>query len=252
MLHIRSGDDILPKLKEAGLPGEFIKWADPLCQGPAPSGLSGTAWRAVRTNFISDQFGIPFQQALSDYTKMDQALARFRDHEEVVLWFEHDLFCQIILIYLIDWFSKKERKETKLFLICAGAFLGRMGIEELGRLFGTRHEVAAEESTLARAAWRAFRASDPAGIQALIDLESASLPFLRTALLRHLRQFPSIENGLNRTEQLGLEAIGSGKTGLAEIFAEFQKHDPGSGWGDAMLWNDLRALTRGETPLLAV
>jgi hypothetical protein len=251
VLHIRSGDDILPKLKEAGLPGEFIKWADPLCQGPAPAGLSSEAWRAVRTNFISDQFGIPFPEAFSDYAKMDRELERFHDHEAVVLWFEHDLFCQTILIYLLDWFSRKELKQTKLFLICSGEFLGRMSGERLAALFGTEREITSTELALGRKGWRAFCASDPSGLEALARGETGPLPFLRQALLRHLQQFPSTRNGLGRTEQLGLEAIGAGKNGLNEIFCEFQKRDPDSGWTDAMLWNDLKGLTRGETPLLA-
>ncbi len=53
MLHIRPGDDILPKLKEAHLPGEFIRWADALCQGPTPSGLSQTKWRNLRARFAA-------------------------------------------------------------------------------------------------------------------------------------------------------------------------------------------------------
>jgi hypothetical protein len=252
MLHIRSGDDILGKLKQAGLPGEFVKWADPLCQGPTPAGLSPDAWRAVRTNFISDRFDLPFSEALSDYSNMDQALERFREHDAVLLWFEHDLFCQIILIYLLTWFSKKELKQTKLFLICTSEYMGRMNEERLAALFGTQHEMTAEEMNLGRKAWQAFCSSDPSGIEAIIDQKTAPLPFLQKALLRHLQQFPSVKNGLNLTEQLALEVIKSGKSSLKELFREFQKRDPDSGWTDAMLWGDLKGLIGGKTPLLSV
>ena len=34
MLHVRCGSDILDDLRAAGVPGEFLVWADPLSQGP--------------------------------------------------------------------------------------------------------------------------------------------------------------------------------------------------------------------------
>jgi hypothetical protein len=36
------------------------------------------------------------------FERRDEAITRFRDHEEVVLWFEHDLFDQLQLIQILD------------------------------------------------------------------------------------------------------------------------------------------------------
>ncbi|WP_256831125.1 hypothetical protein [Paenibacillus sp. Pae15] len=36
-------------------------------------------------------------------------LERYREHDEVVLWFEHDLFDQTLLIYLLQWLAARER-----------------------------------------------------------------------------------------------------------------------------------------------
>lgn len=79
-----------------------------------------------------------------------------------------------------------------------------MSGERPAALFGTEHEVTRAECNLARKAWRAFCAADPSGIEALIHEETAPLPFLRQALLRHLQQFPSTGNGLSSQSQVSL------------------------------------------------
>jgi hypothetical protein len=33
-LHLRCGTDIRDTLRAAAIPGEFLEWADPVCQGP--------------------------------------------------------------------------------------------------------------------------------------------------------------------------------------------------------------------------
>ena len=64
----------------------------------------------------------------------EAALSAFADHEEVVLWFEHDLFCQVQLIYLLDWFAERKLGRTKLGLVCIGEFPGIEYFHGLGQL----------------------------------------------------------------------------------------------------------------------
>lgn len=252
MLHIRPGDDILPKLKEAGLPGEFIRWADALCQGPTPSGLSRTKWRNLRARFAAESGYFPFDDALRFLSEQDQHLERFRDHDRVLLWFEHDLFCQINLIYLLDWFSRQNPEETKLFLICIGKHLGHLTGEELARLLGTEHAVTEAEFDLARRAWNAFCSPDPTEIERLIQEETAPLPFLRNALLRHLQEFPSSKNGLNLTEQSALDVIAAGENRPDQIFRKVNDREAVFWMGDLMFYAALKRLTAGPSPLLTI
>ena len=37
MLHIRCGHDIEESLRAAGIPGDFLAYTDPVCQGPTPA-----------------------------------------------------------------------------------------------------------------------------------------------------------------------------------------------------------------------
>ncbi|MBD0306188.1 MAG: hypothetical protein ICV76_06505, partial [Nitrospiraceae bacterium] len=143
MLHVRCGDDILGKLKEADLPGEMIRWADALCQGPTPCGLTPEQWRKIRAQHAADWYGMTYSEGLEFLHKQDDDLLQFRDHREVVLWFEPDLFDQIVLIYLLDWVSRQDLSHTTLLLICPDRHIGNMSVQELAQLYPTRRAVTA-------------------------------------------------------------------------------------------------------------
>ena len=53
------------------------------------------------------------------FVERDEAIARSHNHEEVVLWFEHDLYDQLQLIQILDWFSHQDLGHTRLSLIPA-------------------------------------------------------------------------------------------------------------------------------------
>lgn len=261
MVHIRPGDDILPLLSASGLPGAFIKWADPLFHGPIPSGLSPDERRAARTKFISETYDLSYEEVLQGLLKQDTDLGQFGEHDRIVLWFEHDLFCQIILIYLMNWFSEHPLGKTKLFLICIGAHpeiedfrgLSQLNPAQLARLYETAQKVTEAQRRLAQKAWRAFASHEPLQIEALTREETTALPFLRGAFHRHLQQFPSVRNGLNLTERHALEIIASGETRPERIFKEAQKREGETPWlTDGLLWSHLKSMAEGEFPLLTL
>ena len=81
-------------------------------------------------------------------------LEAFADYDEVVLWFEHDLFDQLLLIRHLDWFSRRDLGRTKLSLICIGEFpgfepfhgLGQLDADQLTSLLGTGRSCPASRS----------------------------------------------------------------------------------------------------------
>lgn len=252
ILHIRCGDDILAKLKEAGLPGEMIRWADALCQGPTPGGLNEHEWRRVRAQHAKDFGGMPYDEGMEFLRKQDENLQRFRHHDEIVLWFEHDMFDQVVLIYLLDWFAQQDVGQRRLLLICPNQHLGFMDREQLAQLYPTRQPVTAQQIGLSRRAWQAFCATDPRQIEDLVSGDTSALPFLRQALVRHLQEFPSVYNGLNRTEQNALDAIKSGITEPKQLFQEIQRREESAWLGDSMFWPYLEQMAIGTDALLKI
>lgn len=261
MIHIRCGDDILRKLEEAGLPGEFARWADPLCQGPAPARLSGEAWTRMRAEFIADHYEAPSDNALEYLREQDRMLERAVEHDRICLWFEHDLFDQIILAFLLQWFAARGVASEKLELICIDHFdgkfwfhgLGDLDSRELRSLYDTqRRPVTRAQTELAARAWRAFTAPQPDDLARLTAQDTLPLPFLRDALIRHLQEYPSTRNGLSLTEQLTLEVMSEGFVNPEQIFREVQEKEKAPWMGDTMYWSVLRGMARGEEPLLTV
>lgn len=91
MLHVMNGTSIRPIFERANLPGVMTVYADPLHDGPVPSDLSDDAMREVRARFLAGASG-SWEDIAEGLRRWDAALEAFRRHEEVVLWFEHDLF----------------------------------------------------------------------------------------------------------------------------------------------------------------
>src|SRR5690606_2832987 len=123
MLHIRCGDDIRDRLAEAGLPGRFLRWCDPLCQGPTPA-LDPAAWHLTRAAFIAENYGLTAAEAARRLAEEEAGLDAWRDHDEIVLWFEHDMFDQLVLARLLDWFGARSLGSRRLSLVCIGAWPG--------------------------------------------------------------------------------------------------------------------------------
>src|SRR6185437_3240584 len=116
--------------------GEHKAFQEVLMEGPAPSGLSPDEWLEVRATFLAEAYELKVEKSQNDLRDHEAWLRKFSEHDETILWFEHDLFCQINLIYLLDWFSKQPRGKTRLSLICIGEFPGKPDFRGLGELTG--------------------------------------------------------------------------------------------------------------------
>lgn len=258
MLHITNGDSAAETIKDAVFSGQILAWRDVLHEGPVPAGLHLPQLSEIRTEFIAGlDWGAKEAIALV-FHERDQTLARFREHEEIVLWFEHDLYDQLQLIQILDWFFERECGATKLSLICIGEHhevqpfhgLGELNVNQMAALLPLRHIISYKEKKTAHLAWQAFTSPDPTNIEKLLATDTSALPFLKKALLRHLQQFPSTTNGLGRTEQQILTAVAHGKQTPQEIFLADQAQEENVFMGDASFWIYLHTLCSGKEPLL--
>ena len=123
-----------------------------------------------------------------------------------MLWFEHDLYDQAVLIRLLaGWRGRPALRDGRVFLICVGAFpgvgprfvgLGRLTPGQLGGLWGTERPVTAAQVDLAARAWAAYTGDDPLAVHAVAEAGTPELPFLAPALRRHLEELPWTSDGL--------------------------------------------------------
>jgi hypothetical protein len=259
MLHITDGDSVAGTLRESAIAGTVSTYGDLMYEGPAPGGLEAEAWRETRARFMAEAGYAALEEARQYLKACDDTLAAFPQHEEVVMWLDHRLSDQLILIKALDWFSRQSLRGVKLSLICIGRYpgrehfvaLGELTADQLASLADTRQRVTDAHFRVAQAAWSAFTSPDPTAIEGLVETDTSALPFIATALHRHLEQFPSVDNGLSRTERQALSVLRDrGSLAGRRLFAAVQDMEEQIFMGNGSFYRLMSDLASVRHPLL--
>ena len=253
-LHITNGDCAAGTLRTF-LDDPVAITCDPLFEGPAAA-VDDDAWHELRAGAFDDGRSRPIREEMA---ARDRELIDHRG--EILLWFEHDLFDQLLLIRALDLIRRRSAPR-RVSLICIDRFpgiepfygLGQLTAAQLGSLQPTQQVVTADQFDLATTAWNAFRSPDPT---LLADLASApwrtaALPFLGAALRRFLSDYPSTTNGLSTTAQHVLDALDNGANDGGALFRATQAREVHPFMGDWSLFNVVRALASSRTPLATI
>jgi hypothetical protein len=263
LLHILNGDSVRETLERSQVPGAFAPYADVLHEGPVPFSSGTRSTLETRVRWVAANGYIPYADGMRMAERWEKDVASFANYDEVVMWFEHDLFDQLLLVRHLDWFSRQELGRTKLSLICIGEFpgfepfhgLGQLDEMQLASLLGTRASVSARQLALGRKVWAAFTSPDPTALDAAANDSSPSvLPFLAGALHRFIEDYPAIGDGLPRTERhiLRLLVERNGESRLADQFDAQHKTEGRVYMGDTTFWRRARELASGPVPLVRV
>jgi hypothetical protein len=257
MLHITNGDSVTGTFRQVRFPGTYLAWRDSLHDGPVPQTSTLSELSEVRARALAGfGWGDP-EKLRADFATRDRTLQDFRKHQDVVLWFEHDLYDQLQLLQLLDWFEQQDLEGINLDLVQINSYpgvrpfygLGQLSGPQLARLFPMRKRVTQAQRSIATEAWRAFRAEDPTDLAAISQQRFDDMPFLAAALVRFLEEYPWTTDGLSRTERQLLQAIAAGKRKKAEIYMESRKQEDVP-WGDSSVYLRLAWLTTGPNPAL--
>ena len=258
VLHLANGDATAEPLRKAGLPGTVAVWADVLHEGPVPPDDDMDGWLEVRSQFHAGSVWT-YDQAASLGRKWQADLESFRNYEELVFWFEHDLFDQLLLVRHLAWLDRQERTDTRITLICIGSFpgvpdfvgLGQLSAPQLASLYPDRLDLSSGQFAYARQVWNAFTAADPTAL-ASVAVDDARFPFLGPALRRFLEEYPAASTGLPRTETQVLRALGAGPLSPIRLYLASQEPEEARFMGDSTLWERVVELARGPNPLVTL
>ena len=251
MLHVTNGSVFLSRLHDLGVPGAIIPWDDVLHEGPVPAGLPPEALRRCRAEFLAinqSEVG-EIERSLAS---RDRALADAASGDEIVLWFEHDLYDQLHVLQVLEMLHGLRttgRLAAPVTAILADDYLAAQPDDRLGQWFASRAVVSEAQFAAAAAAWAAFRAPEPVALQ---EFEHpGAWPALTRALRRHLQQFPAVATGLSRTERQTLAAAVQGPGTLRELFhASNHECEDAIFMGDLGWWSHIRPLLTATHPLL--
>jgi len=242
MIHIFNGDFVAEAAKRTGIDGEHLAFREALAVGPVPRGVD----IETRARFLSGGYHENLLRIRNGLLDQERALDAAMDHDEVVLWFEHDLFCLANLLRLLERFATHRR----LTLVWSPEPLSN--VEDLLMQFESRTAVTPMMIEHARKAWAAFTSPDPREINQLIRSDAREFPFLTEAMTLHAARFPSTLNGLGIVEQRLLDAIGLGSADFLAVFARFDPDPPRLGFGDLEAMRTLRRMSSMAVPLITM
>ncbi len=254
-LHITNGDSAANTLRTF-LTDRVVITADPLFEGPAPD-VDDDEWYALRARTLADDEENA-RRIAQEHASWDRAIddAMGRGHE-IVLWFEHDLFDQLLLIRTLDRIRRAAPVDG-VSLICINRFpgierfigLGQLTARQLASLVPFKKPVTDAQFADATKAWAAFRADDPSLLSTMT--RPGPLPFLGAALQRFLEEYPSTFNGLSRTAQQVLRVLDDGPCDGGHLFARSQMLEESPFMGDWGFFDEVRWLGRFQVPLVTI
>jgi hypothetical protein len=112
-LHVANGSSTTMTIEAAGIPGACSIWADPLYEGPVPAGLSDVELVDIRSRYLSagdDQVDV-----VNDLRRWRAAIDAHDTYDELVLWYEHDLFDQLNLLQLLGYIRASVSRTITVF-----------------------------------------------------------------------------------------------------------------------------------------
>jgi len=258
-LHVANGSSVTDTLALTGIPGLRSIWAEPLHEGPVPAGLTDEELVEVRSRFLLG-LDVPDNDAWNDLRRWRAAIDDHASYDELVLWFEHDLFDQLALIQLLSYLRPRLPAAKVVTLICIASFpghpdfhgLGELTAPELASLFDTRRPVTSDEYAIAERAWWAFREPTPEALDQFRRSDTSAMPYLGRALERFLENYPSTRDGLSRSERRLLQLAAAGDISFARAFPRMNDGEDAYYISDVTFMDLLDELSSTSPPLLQV
>lgn len=254
ILHITDRDITTNHLKNLKFPGSFITWREMLCEGKTTSDIGSESFWKNRFEFFKLTYQISKQQFI-DYTlKEYRNLCKEKEQDEIILWFEHDLYCQINMLAVISWL-KRYRKGYQISLVCPNKTkdskrklgLSQLNVKEIEQHYKRRIELNQTDIEYADYIWQLYCSSSPLRLETVYKFNPIPSPFkyLDTAIEKHLQRFPSIENGLNKIENTIIKTAENQKlTSKNKLISKLIKNEEAYGFGDLQYEQHIKSLNK--------
>ena len=259
-LHITNGDSFTHRLKKLKLKGEIITWREMLCEGKTETSVGSEAFWKTRFEFLHKNYNISKSWFVEKTLKEYRSLCNHKQQEEIILWFEYDLFCQINMLAVISWL-KTHRRHVQISLVCSGYEddsnrlygLNELTDEQIHAHFKSRVALSQNDIEYADYVWQLYCSDNPIRLENLSDFELYQFNYLEDALKAHLRRFPAIKNGLNEIENRVLQVAAEGKSPSKKALMGALLQDQGwYGFGDTQyqrILKNLRPLFHSFNPV---
>jgi len=207
LLHITNGDHFTERLRTLDFKGDIITWREMLCEGKTETNVGSESFWKTRFEFLNKNYKVSKSWFIEKTLKEYRSLCNHKQQDQIILWFEYDLFCQINLLAVLSWL-KANRKYAEISLVCSGKEdesdhlygLNELTDEQLRQLYDRKVVLNQDDIEYADYIWQLYCSDNPIRLENLTDFNNYQFTYLSDALQAHLRRFPTIKNGLNNVE----------------------------------------------------
>ena len=253
-LHIVNGDNTAEILSKTNLSGDIIVWREMLCEGPICNEIDSDEFWKLRYAYFEENLGVSkleyFDKTIKEIVKLEDVSG----YNEIVLWFEFDLFCQVNLMALCTFLAKSFRKDITYNLVCTGFVKGEkqlksladFPIEKFPELYAKKIKITRHSLQFAEECWTVFAENNYEKLTTFNFNKNSKFKYFQLAINQHLKRFPA-ENGLNEIEQKILEIINAAPLSANEIVRKlliWQKEATVYGFGDLQYFQTLKKLKK--------
>ncbi len=239
--HIVTGDELAGTFRRTGIEGSIIVSRECLIDGPVSDEDESAFWNK-RAEFVERSFAASpaeyFQQVKSEFDK----IAEIRPEDEVNLWFEHDLFCQTNMWFVVSLLV--QRGITRVFRINPlvrnnakwNGFRGHTS-NDLIHCFEKRALFTKGDFTLGVNLWDAYRRADVVALAFYSRSLSPCFPFLEDVCRAEAER-----KRRDRPKKVLEDLLSQGYTEFGDIFSQFTQTEGIYGFGDMQVSNMLKEL----------
>lgn len=238
ILHIINGDHLASKFNQLRIPGNKIIWREMLCEGPTIQDLDSKRFSNLRKKYLKENYGISETDYEENFLKELQQISAINHYEEIVLWFEFDLFSHINMIALISFLLQK-RKKGPLHLVCSAKLegenellpLSELSIKQLQNHYQCRINLDEDDLEIANLIWELYCGDKPMQLASEIK-KKTNFEYLSSCLRAHIERFPNANTGLNALELNLLQLIEEHEIkSLNQLLGYALKHQGYYGYG---------------------
>jgi hypothetical protein len=229
-LHVLPGDATVAQFNDSGVDGSVAVCRECLVEGPVAGETRGELFREraefIRAAYDGDDY------AANVAAEFEKLLA-LRAGDEVNLWFEYELFCQVNYWFCLSLLEGTGAKVFRVSPILRDQSdkwkgFGQLSSRDMATCFAARVELSAEDIRRGAKLWDAFRFGRADEMRELAVTDSGAFPMLSE----------TVEAAIARDErprEILREIIGEGVAGFENVFREFSQRAGVYGYGDSQV-----------------
>lgn len=260
-LHITNGDFTTQSLKKAQIQGEIITWREMLCEGKTLTEVGSETFWKTRFDFLKSSYKVTKKKYIDFTLKEYRNLCKQKQQDEIVLWFDADLFCQVNMLAVISWL-KRYRQGRKITLIQSKAnpknnkqkTIAGLTLNQLTNAYSKRVTLSKDDIEYADYIWQLYCSDSPLRLETAYKLNTSSVfTHLEKAIKSHLLRFPSIKTGLNAVENNIIQNANQNEfKNKEQLITSLVKNQQAYGFNDrqyAIKIDELKKLFRSFNPV---